>query len=284
MGFLRKKISLYSPVKCPQKKKIQGSLAIGMAPLLFTTLCGAGGVHHACLWKKRRFLNFGFLNPGKTAVIGRALRKNTKTRFWSLDIHITHDKLTKSHSESVRTTHPANQASCFARNKRKPQETRTLSNPRINPNTIQNPRSARSAFQADVIIIIHGRVVGVAEHVEGGLSGHQVGIPPMERFRQARSDILRGGKCGDRVFGRGDVLVVLLQEHHHLRPVGVGAAPVGHEEVAEAAQVAVALRRECLVPEHLLRDWREVGERLPAGASPPGQHVLAIQLREKKEP
>lgn len=136
MSFLRKKISLYSPVKCPQKKKIQGSLAIGMAPLLFTTLCGAG-VHHACLWKKRRFLNFGFLNPGKTAVLGRASRKNTKTRFWSLDIHITHDKLTKPHSESVRT-HPANQASCFARNKRKPQETRTLSNPRINP-TQYNP-------------------------------------------------------------------------------------------------------------------------------------------------
>ena len=131
---------------------------------------------------------------------------------------------------------------------------------------VQPPRHS----QADV------RVSGVVHHVEDCLSGRQVIIPPGEPCGQTCADIL----CGDHgdVLERGDVLEVNVEEHHHLHPIGVDAAPVGHEENTATTEVALDLRGTRLVPKHLLRNWCEVGELLLAFLLPPRPYVLGIQL------
>ena len=120
------------------------------------------------------------------------------------------------------------------------------------------------------------RVVGVLNHVEGSLSGRQVSIPPVEPWRQTCPDIL-GGNHGN-VLERGDTLVVDVEEHHHLYPVGVDAAPVAREEISATTEVALYLRGTRLVSKHLLRYWRQVRKHLATSVSPPRQYFPRVQL------
>ena len=94
--------------------------------------------------------------------------------------------------------------------------------------------------------------------------------------RHACTDIL-GGDHGDRPV-LGDVVEVCLEKHYHLHPVRVDATSVWPEEVAASTEIAFHLRGSRPVPKHLLRDRRKLGKLVPACASPPRQHVLAVQL------